>query len=333
MTMPAARAGGGGLSSAVEGLLGQAGPESGSTGGTGKGGDSGKGIATLTEGGSDPLGTMLSGGASWLIEHIGFLREPFNYLTGDPDAITGHGDNLRAVAKALDGMAQQRQQGLSGVGASWQGASAQAYQRCGQVQASAITVAAKAAADLSTRVLRAGDVIGDARSQVLSMVSDLVAALIPRAMLAMAGAVESLGGTVSVFIADAIVAALAVAGKAATIIQKVLEVLQELRSGVQRLGGLIDRVSGQLGNDRSDHSVTGAAAAAAKDGGGEAPFKLSYREGKIGIGVAGLGGVETKKGGGGLHYRIGPEDAPFVEGDVEPRARTTPRTRARPHHR
>ena len=135
----------------------------------------GEGLGKLKEGGEDPVGDLLSGPISFLIDHVSFLREPFNYVTGDPDAISKHGNDLKSLSQQLDSMAQQRQEGLVEVKVYWQGASAEAYQQCGGVQADAITAAAKAASNLSAKVLKAGDLIGDARSEMLSLVSDAIA--------------------------------------------------------------------------------------------------------------------------------------------------------------
>lgn len=212
---------------------------------------SGEGLGKLKEGGDDPVGDLLSGPISFLIDHVSFLREPFNYVTGDPDAISKHGNDLKSLSQQLDSMAKQRQQGLVEVKVYWQGASAEAYQQCGGVQADAITAASKAASNLSVKVLKAGDLIGDARSEMLSLVSDAIAGWISDGLIALAEAPETFGCSIAEFIVEAVEEAVEVGSQLADIIQKTSDFLAELKTSVATLGSLMDALSGLLGQDRS----------------------------------------------------------------------------------
>lgn len=315
---------GGSLASAVQALRGHVCAGSSAGGGTG--------LAQLEEGGLDPIGELVPGGLEWLVDHLSFLREPFNYLTGDPDAIKAHADGLTGVATQLDAIAAGRRSGLSSVGASWQGAAADAYQGCAATQAGAISGVAQTARALAARVQGAGEIIGEARSTGLSMVQDLLLGLIPRALAAAAGALETAGATVAMFLVDAVAEALTVASKLAELVQKVLDILKDIQSFVQGLVQLIDTVRGLLGQDRSGDGATspagtggsgdggsggggaGSGGDSAADGDHKPPINLSYHKGKLGVGVDGVGGIDI--GPDGIHYKIGPEDRPIIEGDL-----------------
>src|SRR5262245_24299044 len=46
----------------------------------------------------DPLGSVLTAGVGWLLEHISFLREPLDALLGNPDEINANIDQLKSAA-------------------------------------------------------------------------------------------------------------------------------------------------------------------------------------------------------------------------------------------
>jgi len=50
----------------------------------------------------DPLGSLAGAGIGWLIEHIGFLKKPLDYLAGDPEEITAKQQTWENIAKALN---------------------------------------------------------------------------------------------------------------------------------------------------------------------------------------------------------------------------------------
>lgn len=54
---------------------------------------------------TDPVGTLLQYGISWLIEHIKPLSEALDWLAGDPAQISAHANTWRNIAKALHGSA------------------------------------------------------------------------------------------------------------------------------------------------------------------------------------------------------------------------------------
>src|ERR1700742_885278 len=47
----------------------------------------------------DPLGSLAGAGIGWLIEHIGFLKQPLDYLAGNPEAVTAKSQTWTNVAK------------------------------------------------------------------------------------------------------------------------------------------------------------------------------------------------------------------------------------------
>src|SRR5688500_7389269 len=50
---------------------------------------------------TDPLGTLASSVVGWIIENVGFIREPLDKLAGDPPAIEAVGKTWENIAKRL----------------------------------------------------------------------------------------------------------------------------------------------------------------------------------------------------------------------------------------
>src|SRR5205814_3087948 len=78
---------------------------------------------------TDPLGTLVSWGVAWLMEHVKPLHDALDWLAGDPGQITAYAETWRRVAGAV------RQAGTdlaAAVGqdlAGWTGVAGDTYRR------------------------------------------------------------------------------------------------------------------------------------------------------------------------------------------------------------
>ncbi|MBY8852061.1 hypothetical protein K7G98_28795 [Saccharothrix sp. MB29] len=79
----------------------------------------------------DPLGTLLQYAVSWIIEHVGPLRDALNWLAGDADQIAAYATTWQNVSRSV-GRAHEVLTSEVGRGtAGWTGAAADAYRRGG----------------------------------------------------------------------------------------------------------------------------------------------------------------------------------------------------------
>lgn len=228
------------------GSIGDGSSGKGSGAGQGSGGG---GLDTLNDT-TDPLGGLASGGVGWLIEHVAFLREPLDYLTGDPGAIKQHARHWQDVAEQLTALGEQRKTGARGT-SDWQGEAADCYRQTAGNQTEAIRTAASAAENLAGQVLAAGEFLGTVRQLVKDLIAAFVEALVGRALVAAALAVETLGASVAAFIASAVAEAAAVATRCVKEVTKAIEVLGLLSQGLQALGGALEGISEGLGKVRA----------------------------------------------------------------------------------
>jgi uncharacterized protein YukE len=186
----------------------------------------------------DPFQTALSAGVGWVIEHVGFLREPLDMLAGNPGAIEAHAKTWQHVAKQLGSTAQQRADSATSL-TSWQGEASAAYRSAAAQQAQKIAEASRAANELSREVLSAGALVGTVRSTIRDAIADFIAEMVEHALVALAAAPLTLTATLDAFVVELVAKASALAGK---IISKISELMKSLAKSGTVLEGLAGRM-------------------------------------------------------------------------------------------
>jgi hypothetical protein len=80
---------------------------------------------------TNPMGSLLSAGIGWLIEHIGFLKEGLDLLAGDPDAVNAMALTWSNIAKRMQETAD-KYSGTLGALSESQGAAIDGYRKAVQ---------------------------------------------------------------------------------------------------------------------------------------------------------------------------------------------------------
>jgi hypothetical protein len=125
---------------------------------------------------SDPLGTLMQYGLSWLMEHIRPLSEALDWLAGDPALIAAHAQTWRNVATSLRSDVATFGQG-AGTGVSgWQGVAATAYQTWASHQQTVLGGLATAADTMAS----ISDGVAYLIAGVRVMVRDAIATVVSR---------------------------------------------------------------------------------------------------------------------------------------------------------
>ncbi|MEC3976154.1 hypothetical protein [Amycolatopsis sp. H20-H5] len=75
----------------------------------------------------NPLGSLISAGLGWLIEHVSFLREPLDMLMGDPDQIQLLSQEVHTIAASIRKIGEDQTASLTGDIAAWHGDAADAF--------------------------------------------------------------------------------------------------------------------------------------------------------------------------------------------------------------
>ncbi|TDD89680.1 hypothetical protein E1202_10375 [Saccharopolyspora karakumensis] len=140
----------------------------------------------------DPIGTLLSYGLSWLIEHVHPLKEALDWFGGDPDGVAAYGKTWENVSKAVEEAASQYEDAVKADTASWTGAAGDAYRRTAAEKGEALAGAAKLAGTISSVVTIMGEVVSFVREFVRDLVADCISRLITYALEALLPPIASL---------------------------------------------------------------------------------------------------------------------------------------------
>ncbi|MEU4802746.1 hypothetical protein [Actinosynnema sp. NPDC023587] len=183
----------------------------------------------------DPLGSLVATAVSWLIEHVGPLREALDWLAGDADQIAAYaktwGNVSQAVTKANESLVAEVDRGAAG----WTGASADAYRESITGQSRHITAAARCAEIIGTVVEVSGVLVGTVRGIVREIIAECVATLIARIPLWLAEEAVTLGFAT----AHVVSAAVAII---ANFVKKIGDKIAQLLRSIAKLRPMLSRL-------------------------------------------------------------------------------------------
>lgn len=147
----------------------------------------------------DPLAGVFSAGVGWLINHIGFLKEPIDAMLGDPDEIAAVAHTWADVAAALLEATGDLSREFGSVDA-WQGDAADHYRAAGGVYTGLVGSAGSAAAAMSGLVTATGVLVAMTRDEVFKVISDFVERVVLYVLAALASSWITFGASLEVAI-------------------------------------------------------------------------------------------------------------------------------------
>jgi hypothetical protein len=138
---------------------------------------------------SDPIGSLLQYGISWLIEHVKPLSEALDWLAGDPAQIAAHAQTWRNAARSLRDDADELLRLVRWDVSEWSGAASTAYRAHADHRSQSLRALARASDTMALMTEGAGMLIGAVRVLVRDAVATVVSRLIVYAgeLLATAG--------------------------------------------------------------------------------------------------------------------------------------------------
>jgi hypothetical protein len=147
----------------------------------------------------DPLGGVFSAGVGWLINHIGFLKEPIDAMLGDPDEIAAVAKTWANISAALFEATGDLSREFSSID-SWRGDAADHYRTAGGDYTGLVGAAAAAAAALSGLTTATGVLVAMTRDEVFKVVSDFVERVVLYVLAALASSWITFGASLEVAI-------------------------------------------------------------------------------------------------------------------------------------
>ncbi|GAA2969830.1 WXG100 family type VII secretion target [Actinokineospora diospyrosa] len=180
---------------------------------------------------ADPFGSLASSVVGWIIENVGFLREPFDELMGDPPAIEAAAKTWTTLAGQLTETRQTHERALAGL-ADWSGPAAEAYRRQASVVITGLANSAQAAESTANQAKVAGVLVTTTRALVRDLPAEFAGPALARGI----PAVPTAGASLAAF-------ATGVGTEAIEIGTKIAGFLKKLFGALDKLSGLAKRAS------------------------------------------------------------------------------------------
>ena len=128
----------------------------------------------------DPLGTLVSWGVSWLMEHVKPLKDALDWLAGNADEVSAHAATWSNVAAFTDQARQEYADRLHAEVADWFGSSGDAYREQAGTQMKVLEGLATAAQGIAYAVEGAGLLVALVRGIVRDLIAEFIGTLAAR---------------------------------------------------------------------------------------------------------------------------------------------------------
>ncbi len=194
----------------------------------------------------DPLGSMVSWGVAWLMDHVRPLKEALDWLAGNPDAVAAHATTWQNVSKLTAEARTQYMDAISDQVADWHGASGNAYRNHAGIITEIMHGIAVATHGLSYAVEAAGLLVGMVRGFVRDLISQFVATLAARLPQWLAEEGVTLGFATPLVVGQVAALVAKWVGKIQRFIRGLLNSLRHLLPKVKSLGEIIEGLKKEL---------------------------------------------------------------------------------------
>jgi len=148
-------------------------------------GDWAEGLANLANGtiglvglAADPIGTLLSAGFGWIIEHVPFLRDLLDMLVGDQVALDNMIGTWENVGKELEQVGEDLNKTVDHDSANWKGPAADAYRTFAKDRADLYAGLASGANAMGMLVGLCKTILAVVRTIVRDLVSEALAKIV-----------------------------------------------------------------------------------------------------------------------------------------------------------
>ncbi|MCH7229352.1 hypothetical protein L0U85_00520 [Glycomyces sp. L485] len=194
----------------------------------------------------NPFKELVMAGVGFLIEHVDFLREPLEWFTGDPNAISALTETWSNIAGGLQASSGSVAEMMAEV-EGWKGDAADAYKSVGAAYSELLDGTASAAQAVSQCYMVIGIIVSTLKAIVLELLCEFVSRAIMIGLAALANAAWSFGGSIGAGIAMTITSAIQTSAKIGTKVSKglakVAEALSQIKHADNAFGKMIRSVS------------------------------------------------------------------------------------------
>ncbi|WP_431923942.1 hypothetical protein [Amycolatopsis tucumanensis] len=192
----------------------------------------------------DPIGSLLTAGIGWLIEHISVLRWPLDIMWGDPEGIAAAEKAVKAEKEKLEQWAQDHQTKLATLMESWTGEGADQFRKSMEAVTDQLNAIGGYLENAGKSMKVAGGLVGAFRGIARDLIAMLLATIIKGALIAAALAPVTFGASIAIFIGTTIGMVATALGKIGAKIAELTRKLVDLGASLSKLGKAGDDLAG-----------------------------------------------------------------------------------------
>lgn len=190
----------------------------------------------------DPLGSLLTAGIGWLIEHLVIFRWPLDVLMGDPKGIEAAKNAIWDEGKKVKELSEQHKTATGEVMKSWTGQAADQFRTDMEGVAAQIDALSDYVNFAGKQMAIAGGLIGTVRGIVRDIIAMTLAGIVKAAIIAVALAPVTFGGSIVAAITSTIIEVGVAIGKIGTKIADLAKKLAEMIKLLAKTRGAADDV-------------------------------------------------------------------------------------------
>ncbi len=210
----------------------------------------------------DPIGSLLTAGIGWLMEHVVIFRWPLDFLLGDPKGIEAAKEAIYEEGKTVKQWSEDHKQSTSKLLETWKGDAAEAFRSDMEGVAEQLDALAGYLNLAGKQMGIAGAIIGAVRGIVRDIIAMTLAGILKAAIVAVALAPVTFGGSIIAAITSIMatvgVAIAKIAKQIADIAKRLAEMLKILAKTrgaaddvvKMKLSGNIDKIKVPVGGGK-----------------------------------------------------------------------------------
>ncbi len=151
----------------------------------------------------DPLGAVISCAVGWIVDHVSFLRDPVDWLAGDPHSIEAATKTYANVGAGMKQAAQAYADAAGGLGAQqWSGPAADAYRKKAADWVETLDGAGSAAQLQSMLISATGGLCAAVRAELFDLVSEAIERWVMVGLVALANSAWTFGASIAGWVVD-----------------------------------------------------------------------------------------------------------------------------------
>lgn len=209
----------------------------------------------------DPLGAVIGCAVGWIVDHVSFLRDPVDWLAGDPRSIEAATQTWANVSNGMRRAAQCYADAVSGLSADqWSGDAADAYRKKGGDWVGALDGAASMAELESILISATGGLCAAFRGLIFEAVSSAIERWVLVGLVALANSAWTFGASIAGWVIDVEIEAGLLAARIGAKIAQLVEKAGRIAETLGKDGGKLEAIGQKLValSERMMHNVRSA---------------------------------------------------------------------------